>query len=94
MRARTYAWLQDDAPQPKEISLRVLIERYGSRAATGREVLSPRLIKDMTLAWNVETAFNSRARAEGGWGAWEKDINNKDLVIILKTAFEEYRKYG
>lgn len=89
--ARTYAWLQDDEPQPKEIALKIQIERYGAKAVTGRDVLSPRLIKDMIMAANVENAFNSRAACEGGWGAWEKDINNKDMVKILKMAFEEYK---
>ena len=90
--ARTYAWLQDDAPQPKEIALRQSIERYGAKAVTGRDVLSPRLIKDMTMAQNVEVAFNSRQASEN-WEAWEKDINNKDLVPILTSAFEEYQQW-
>ena len=56
-------------------------------------MLSPRLVKDMTIAANVKTAFESRADsvAEGGsWGAWEIDVNNKELVPILKAAHESY----
>ena len=56
---------------------------------TGRDVLSPRLIKDITIAQNVEISFNSRAKAEN-WGSWEMDVNNRELVAILKQAFEEY----
>jgi hypothetical protein len=88
--ARTYAWLQDDAPQPKEIALRIQIERYGAKAITGRDVLPARFVRDLLIAQNVEASFNSRAASEN-WGAWEMDINNRHMAQILKAAFKEYQ---
>jgi hypothetical protein len=62
---------------------------YGVMAVTGRDVLAPRLAKDMTIARNVQVAFESRSRSEN-WGAWEMDINNKDLAAILRNAHKSY----
>ena len=66
-----------------EINRLRLIDRFGIEAITGRRQFYAGELRRMVIAENIQTAYQSRARAKN-WAAWVKD--NPALADLLDEA--------
>lgn len=82
----TYLYAEDSAqwPQPEQLNLLWMIDRFGVMAVLGRPTLSAREIRDMLTAENVFDAYREMKAAEkkeGGWTDWAKANPQKDRCL-------------
>ena len=67
----------------KETVLLEMINRYGTRAVLGRDVLRASEIIRMNYCQNITAAYQARSQTEG-WIEWIK--RNPELAKALKDA--------
>jgi hypothetical protein len=81
--ARTYAWLKDGGPAPREVEIGNVIRRYGAGMVG---VLSPKIVRRVVLVDRLRHAYTGMIGAENmaEWRAVNEDeAKLVDFALLL-----------